>query len=504
LIRLITQTIKWILRRNPAPTRPSHNIIVTDLPPFISGFLPPSGPNDRVRLRTLILLRWVAIAGQILAAFIAFSQFNIRIDIGLYTAVIGLSVLANVVFTFVYPANKRLSERETTAILLFDTIQLALLLYIAGGLNNPFSVLIIAPVTVAATALSSRTTVIVGIIAVTLTSALALHHLPLMTLTGEELAISDLFLFGLWVAIIITILFLGAYAHRISAELRDMSQALLATQMALAREQKLTDLGGVVAAAAHELGTPLATITLVASELSDELESGSDLQEDARLIRQEADRCRDILHSMGRAGKDDLHLRQAPLGAVVEEAAEPHLDRGKQVHIIIGDETRDPADQPSILRRPEVVHGLRNLIQNAVDFAASTVWINVCWTDMGMSVRITDDGGGYPPHVIGNIGEPFMRRRRAAHGETAPTDQARPHYEGMGLGLFIAKTLLERTGAELSFANASDPYTGKPVPGEKSGAIAAVIWQRGNSREDGLEVSDKTPILGENIRFQIN
>jgi two-component system sensor histidine kinase RegB len=266
-----------------------------------------------------------------------------------------------------------------------------------------------------------------------------------------------------------------------------MSQALLATQMALAREQKLTDLGGVVAAAAHELGTPLATIKLVSAELMEELADRPDLRDDAQLIRDQADRCRDILRSMGRAGKDDLHLRRAPLGAVVREAAEPHLDRGKTVHFDVGPSAGGADRQPIILRRPEVIHGLRNLMQNAVDFARTTVWVDVEWSSTLIAITIVDDGEGYPPHLIGRIGDPFVRQRRSVQDRAQ-----RPEYEGMGLGLFIAKTLLERSGAELSFANASDPFLTDEERPERCGAIVEVIW-----RAEDLAVTDEGS-LGEN------
>ncbi|HHB80986.1 MAG TPA: ActS/PrrB/RegB family redox-sensitive histidine kinase, partial [Aliiroseovarius sp.] len=299
------------------------------------GETPPFGPGHTtpMRLQTLILLRWVAVAGQLGAVAVAHYLFSVETDLGPYSAVIGLSVLANVVFMFVFPANKRLRETEAMAMLLFDSVQLALLLYISGGLNNPFSVLIIAPVTVAATALSSRATFILGAVVISLATLLTFVHLPLIAQDGTLLTQPRLFLLGLWAAVVITTVFLAAYTHRISGEMRDMSQALLATQMALAREQKLTDLGGIVAAAAHELGTPLATIMLTATEVEDELTGCPEQLEDIRLIRQQAARCRDILHEMGRTGKDDMHMRQAPLSAIVDEAAEPHLERGIEISI---------------------------------------------------------------------------------------------------------------------------------------------------------------------------
>ena len=228
----------------------------------------------------------------------------------------------------------------------------------------------------------------------------------------------------------------------------------------------------MVAAAAHELGTPLATIKLTSSELFEELED-VELKEDAALIREQADRCRDILRDMGRAGKSDTHLRQAPLSVVVSEAAEPHLHRGKIVHFEENPGFDGTLTQPTILRKPEIIHGLRNLIQNAVDFARANVWIECLWTENIISVRIMDDGRGYPPQLIGRIGDPFVRRRRAEIDR-----RVRPEYEGMGLGLFIAKTLLERSGAELSFANGSDPFLENDSGSERRGAIVDVEWPR--------------------------
>jgi len=447
-----------------------------------------------VRLRTLTMLRWFAVAGQIAAIGISQRLFELDIDLGLCAIAVGLSIIINLISLFVYPENKRLSDREATMMLAFDTVQLGFLLAVTGGINNPFALLIIAPVTVAATALSLGATLAIGQAAIAIISVIAWFHLPLRTVSGEILAMPELFALGYWLAIVVSILFIGVYTRRVSTEIQSMSQALLATQMALAREQKLTDLGGVVAAAAHELGTPLATIKLVSSEMIGDLPEESELREDATLIRDQADRCRDILRSMGRMGKDDLHLRQAPVSAVIEEAADPHIGRGKEIVIQTIEGTPLPEDQPMILRRPEIIHGLRNLVQNAVDFASSTVWVETCWNDTTMSIRVIDDGSGYPPHLLGRIGDPFIRKSRKRR-----RDDKRPEYEGMGLGLFIAKTLLERTGAELNFANGTNPYTGLARPGSKSGAIIEVTWQRKGS---GIEAAERTPVLGENVQFE--
>ncbi|MEM9966554.1 MAG: ActS/PrrB/RegB family redox-sensitive histidine kinase [Pseudomonadota bacterium] len=426
--------------------------------------------SNWIRLRTMIFLRWVAIVGQLVAITVAQIVFGLQLELGLCYLAIGAAVIANLVATFVFPENKRLSEFENLWMVMFDLIQIAFLLYLTGGLNNPFALLLLGPVTISATALSLRSTLVLCATAIVLVSLLGVIHLPLTTQAGEILQIPDLFIFGQWTALIIAIVFTSAYSRRVTTEVHSMGDALAATQMALAREQKLTDLGGVVAAAAHELGTPLATIKLTSAELLNDLEDQPDLAEDAALIRDQADRCRDILRNMGRAGKDDVHLRQAPIEAVVLEAAEPHMDRGKAVILDHPDKTLARKEQPTILRKPEVIHGLRNLIQNAVDFAKETVWVETVWSETEISVRIMDDGAGFPTQLLGRIGDPFMRQRNAARNTIN-----RPEYEGMGLGLFIAKTLLERSGAELRFANGAEDVK---QSGSKYGAVVEVIWAR--------------------------
>ncbi len=445
--------------------------------------------SDWLRLRTLILLRWMAIAGQLTAIMVAYQVYGVQLDLGLSLMVVGAAIIANLVPLFIYPETRRLTETQAMATLLFDIAQLSALLYLTGGLNNPFALLILAPVTISATVLQLRTTVFLGLVAILAVTLLAVDHRPLAMADGTVLRVPPLFEFGFWLAIVIGVVFLGAYAWRVATEIHSMSDALLATQTALAREQKLTDLGGVVAAAAHELGTPLATIKLVSAELIEELDDPAQ-RADAELIRDQADRCRDILRSMGRAGKDDLHLRHAPLSTVLREAAEPHAERGKT---ILFDITPAPGGDdriPAIRRQPEVIHGLRNLIQNAVDFSRTTVWIDARWTSSQITVRIADDGPGFPAQVIGRIGEPFVRRRRGAQ---APT--ARPEYEGMGLGLFIAKTLLERTGADLSFANGADPLLPATERPDRCGAIVEVVWPRARiEAEDGAGLGENRPI----------
>ncbi|MCC5970204.1 MAG: ActS/PrrB/RegB family redox-sensitive histidine kinase [Pararhodobacter sp.] len=442
-----------------------------------------------VRLETLTRVRWLAVFGQLLALLIAYYGFGLRFNLALCLLVVGVSAASNILSAAVFPRIRRLSEGETLLTLLFDTAQLTLLLFLTGGLGNPFALLLLAPITIAATTLQLRSTLVLGIVTIGLATLLTQVSQPLLLPDGRPLVLPDLFRFGFWLAIVVGLAFIGLYSRSVAAEKHALAEALLVTRMALAREQKLTELSGVVAAAAHELGTPLATIKLASAELIDALADLPDLREDARLIREQTDRCRAILRSMGQVGKDDPHLRHVPLETLMHEAAAPHTLRGKEI-IFVLTPLEDPADPaPQVRRAPEVVHGLRNLIQNGVDFSRSRVWVEGEWSHDRITLRVVDDGPGYPPGLLGRIGEPYLRDRR----EGGRTD-SRPDYDGMGLGLFIAKTLLERSGARITFTNRTARTT-LPDRAEQSGAMAEVTWKR------SLLEADSRRALGENIPY---
>ncbi|GLQ35620.1 sensor histidine kinase RegB [Amylibacter marinus] len=454
-----------------------------------------SSRSEWVRLRTLTLLRWMAVSGQVLALVVAYAFLDIRINLALCLFAIGLSVGFNIVSGAVLTRIQRLSEPAAVFSLFFDLFQLVLLLYLTGGLTNPFALLLLAPVIISATALTLRSTVLLGASGILAITLLAKFNLPLTRLDGTVIILPDLLLWGNWFALVIGSVFLAIYARQITMETFNMSQALAATQMALDREHKLTILGGAMAATTHEMGTPLATIKLVASELQDELGARPELQEDVILIKDQAERLSGILRGMGKTGKDDLHMKRAPVLTVVQEAAAPHQDRGKTI-IFLTNGLTDlalEARMPAIPRHPEIVHGLRNLIQNAVDFAASKVWVNIQWDRTYLHISIGDNGRGYPYEYLSRIGDPFLRRSKAKKNPD------RPEYEGMGLGLFIAKTLLERTGAQLEFTNANsgklDAGLSEHMAGRR-GAVATVRWP--------LELlKDDQPSYKNNPKFNI-
>lgn len=417
---------------------------------------------EPIRIRTLILLRWVAIIGQ-LAAVSGAWLLGVRFALWPVLALIMAAAAVNL-WLYLQPPS-RTSPHRALVQLGFDVVQISALMALTGGLANPFALLVLAPVTIAAASLTLRLTVALGLTAMALITLAGLFALPLHDAEGVPLTLSWILALGHWLALMIGVIFFAAYAHRVTAELAATSNALFATQTALAREQRLQHLGGVVAAAAHELGTPLATIKLIAAELQDELPDRPDLQQDLVELSLSTQRCGDILRSMGRAGKDDLMLRVSPLQVVLEDAAQPHADRGPTVRI--------HADDIDIRRDPGVIHALRNLIQNAVDFARSEVLIQASADDSQLHVTIRDDGPGYPGALLARIGDPYLTSRRGP--------ESRRGYEGMGLGLFIAKTLLQRSGATLEFSN------GQP------GAVVQVRWPLERIRADSRAALGKNP-----------
>ena len=434
--------------------------------------------GEWVRLRTFIYLRWLAVFGQSGAVIAGLFFLNLDLRLELISSFILLSASINILATLLYPENKRLLEKDIFLLLLYDLVQLSILLFLTGGLTNPFSVLILAPVTISATALRLRPTLILGVIATLLITLLGFYYIPLKTILNTSLD-PEVLLAGTWLALLITISFLASYARRVTVEMASMSEALLATQMALDREQRLTALGGVVAAMAHELGTPLSTIKLVSSEILNETNLTTEVREDVVLINSQVDRCRDILKDMGRRGKDDTHLHVTPLLSLIQEATEPHQNRGKSITLEIDGWQGNIFDdiklkeQLNVYRKPEIIHGIRNLVQNAVDFAKSTVWIRVDWQKDTVNFIIIDDGLGFSPDMIGRLGDPFLKDKAYKNHL-----REQKQYEGMGLGLFIAKTLLERTGAKLSFSNSATKNDTNNKETLKAGAVVQVSWPK--------------------------
>ena len=416
--------------------------------------------GGRVRLRTLVSMRWVAVAGQAIAVAVVHTGMGYDLPILPVALLIAASVLVNLHATLARAGNVWLGDRAAALYLGYDLIQLALLLGVTGGLANPFALLILAPVTVSASVLSRTSTLVLSLIAIGAASLLAVVHVPLPWPGGLNLP--AMYVLGMWLAIVLAVLFMAGYVFAIASEEQRMSDALVATQMALAREQRLSALGGLAAAAAHELGSPLGTITVVARELSSELPADSPLREDAELLLQESARCKDILARLARKpeGNNGDPYNALPLAALAEAAAAPFAQDTAQVRVTTRRAPADGTGEPTVLRRPEILHGVGTLVQNATRFAASTVILKCVWSQHEVAIHIQDDGPGFSPDVLPFLGEPYISSNsREADGRDAG--------EHMGLGVFIARTLLARTGASVQFGNRPE-----------GGADVTVTWPR--------------------------
>lgn len=435
---------------------------------FVQDTLDPNRPitTRTVSVRTLVVIRWVALAGQVATLVMVAFGLGSPLPMALSLSVVAASALLNLRLQMRRDGRERLREREAALYLAFDIVQLSVLLYLTGGLENPFALMILAPVTVSATILGRRSTVNLCLLALLSTTVLAVTHFPLPW-KEAEFSLPELYVTGIWCALVIALVFNAAYAWWVAEEARQLSTALAATQQALAREQRMAAMGGIAAAAAHELGSPLATIAVVARELARELPKDSDLSEDAQLLLSESQRCRDILASLSRDPTPDAGqpFTAIPIDALVEQAAAPH-QRDDVAVIVEVQDTDSPGDDasgaeiPSVVPSPELLHGIGAFIQNAVQFARATVEVAILVGPKTLTVTIEDDGPGFPLTLLTRLGEPYVSGRGSREGH-------------MGLGVFIAITLLGRTGAVVEFANR-----------QEGGARVTIRWPDGVVAQD--------------------
>ncbi|HRD74321.1 MAG TPA: ActS/PrrB/RegB family redox-sensitive histidine kinase [Hyphomicrobiaceae bacterium] len=423
--------------------------------------------ESRLRLQTLIKLRWFGVAGQAATVLLVYFGLGYSLPIALCFVLIALSAWVNIYLRIKFPMRFRLGASLASALLACDIVGLAALLYLTGGVQNPFVFMLVAPVTVSAATLPPRNTIVLGLLAVVMAALLVEWHLPLPWGAGEAFVLPRVYKGGIFASVVSAMIFLGIYAARLTKEARQMTAALAATEHVLAREQRLHALDGLAAAAAHELGTPLSTIVLVTKELERETAGQPAIEEDIKLLRAQADRCREILRTLTRKpNEQDPHHASLPLTQLLQEAAEPYRKGVKRITIATAAAVDGPGAmrEPIAERRPGLIYGLGNIIENAVDFASGEVTIDARWSDRNVEVRIADDGPGFAPGVIEALGEPYVTTRPQGQQQKQGSEAA-----GLGLGFFIAKSLLERSGAHLAFANRAAPATG---------AVVHVTWPR--------------------------
>jgi two-component system sensor histidine kinase RegB len=415
-----------------------------------------STKNRTLRLQTLIRLRWLAVGGQSTAVVTIGLWLQFPLPLIACCMLIAALAWLNVYLTVRYPPSHRLKPPAAFVLLGLDLMQLTALLFITGGLANPFAPLVCVPVIISSASQPKKLSIALALAAILGITALAFSPFPLPWYPGVVLLVPPLLTAGFWFAIVSTTAFAAFYTYRVSLEASELSDALTATELVLQREKHLSQLDGLAAAAAHELGTPLATISIVAKEMERELGNDPRFGEDVHLLRSQSERCRDILRRLTTlSSENEAHMRHLPLSSLIEEVMAPHREFGIRINLVeIGERSAEPVGN----RNAGILYGLGNLLENAVDYAKSEVTVTVRHTPETVTVTIEDDGDGYAPDVLSRIGEPYVTKRQK-------DDSA----GGLGLGLFIAKTLLERSGAKLSFEN------GGP---DKPGARINVEWPR--------------------------
>jgi len=417
----------------------------------------------------LVRLRWLAVIGQTTAVLVVYFGFNFDLPIWSCLGVILTSAWLNVALRLRFYQTQRLEPDRAAWLLAFDIAELAVLLFLTGGLQNPFAFLFLAPVLLSATALPPRFTVLLGMFAVLCATVLVFVHLPLPWDAEQPLKIEPIYMIGVWFSILLAIGFISVYAWQITEESRQLTDALAATELVLAREQHLSQLDGLAAAAAHELGTPLSTITVIAKELENAIPANAPNGEDVRLLREQARRCREILGKLTQLSARGAPFDRMPISALMEEVVAPYRNFGVEIGVGVG---KCGGAEPVGARNPAILYGLGNLTENAVDFAGSLVTITPGWTEDTVDVTIADDGPGFSADIMIRIGEPYVTSRSDTGSDEEPS--------GLGLGFFIAKTLLERSGALLSFENRKAPY---------HGAVVNVRWPRNDfEQSSGAEL----------------
>src|SRR5215467_48672 len=419
----------------------------------------PHHPLRNVRLDTLIRLRWLAVFGQAAAVLVVNDGLDFELPVWPCLAVIGLYAWLNVALRLRFRGNERLEPDRYAWLLAVDIAELAILLFLTGGLQNPFAFLFLGPVLISATALPARMTSMLAGFAMVCATVLMFIHYPLPWSSEDPLELPQPYMVGVWLALLLCIGYMSIYAWQIIEESRQLAEALAATEIVLTREQHLTQLDGLAAAAAHELGTPLSTIALVSRELQKALGPDSPHAEDIKLLREQVQRCGDILGKLSQLPGPGEPFERMKLSSLIEEVIAPHRNFGVAIAVVV---PHGAGDEPEVARNPAIVCGLGNLVENAVDFARERVEIAAEWGDDAVSVTINDDGPGFPPEIMDRMGEPFVSGRRQRN-------RAANENPGLGLGFFIAKTLLERSGASLALENRQFP---------QRGAIVKVRWGR--------------------------
>ncbi|MDC1125209.1 ActS/PrrB/RegB family redox-sensitive histidine kinase [Pelagibacteraceae bacterium] len=394
--------------------------------------------NLNLDKNTLTILRYIAIFGQFFAINFVFFYLKLEFPIIESYIIVFLGLATNFFLQFKIRVNQ-LKDTYASFFLLYDLIQLSALLYLTGGILNPFSFLLIIPAIVSSTFLSMGTTIILGVITSFMLFLLGHFYIPLPGMDETIFYVPNFYKFGLLTSILIGLIFLSYFGIRFSGETKKRSEALNKLQEVIAKEYVLESLGGQAAAAAHSLGTPLATISVVAKELKKEIGNNKEISKDVDLLISQTKRCSEILKQISKKQiKEDNFLSSIRMEDLLEEIINSFRETSSKHIDLLTDEDQNKIN---IQRTPELIYGLRNFIGNAIKFSKSKVQINLKSNDKIIEIKIYDDGPGIPEDIINKIGEPYIKSKSKELSSNS----------GLGLGTFLGKTLLERQGAILKF-----------------------------------------------------
>ena len=410
--------------------------------------------NLHLDKKTLVILRWIAIVGQLIAINLVYNYLDLQFPIIESHIIIFLGLLTNLFLQFKVSSNQ-LKDTYSSLFLIYDLIQLSLLLYLTGGISNPFSLLLIFPTIVSSTFLSMGTTIILGIITTGSLFTLTKFYMPLPGISEFSFDFPSYYLIGTLISMIIGLVFLSYFGIRFTGETKKRSEALNKLQQVIAKEYELESLGGQAAAAAHSLGTPLATITVVAKELRKEIGEDSKHSKDLDLLISQTKRCGEILKKISQKQIiEDKFISAIKLEDLLVEILRSFMETSEKKIELKSDNDKNKVN---ITRSPEIIYGLRNFIGNAVKFSDKKVEIELKSDVKNIIIIINDDGPGFPEDIIKVLGEPYIRSKSKEINNKS----------GLGLGTFLGKTLLERQGAKLNFFNTA----------EKKGASVEISWK---------------------------